>query len=176
MAILIFVIRLIEILVPPALSRLLSNEIEAWMPHLTSRLLERAVSRLPKQYQERYREEWASHLNENPGSLGKLWAAIGFIRASRRILAANKPISSYQIVIHKDNQRQIGRLTSWHVIEMMRRLPNHERRMLYMLDVEEKDKDRVRQALGVPEDYLLILLDRAKEMFGEICESYEEEL
>jgi DNA-directed RNA polymerase specialized sigma24 family protein len=175
MAVLIAIGGLLRTLFLAVLSRLFADEARAWMPHLVSHLLKRAVSQLPEHHRKRYDEEWASHLNENPGDLSKLWAAIGFVRASQRIWAANRRPGSYQIVIHKESQRQIGWLTSWQVMEMMKRLPNHERRMLCMLDVEEKDKDRVRQALGVPEDYLRILLDRAKEMFGEAYEGYAEE-
>jgi hypothetical protein len=62
--------------------RLLCGELQDWMPTVTRRIVDRAVARLPKEERERYREEWYAHLDECPGKLGKLYHAVGCLRAS----------------------------------------------------------------------------------------------
>lgn len=64
---------------------LLSNEISAWLPVFSKRLLARAVRRLPKELQARYAEEWEAHLLEIPGELSKIMHLVGLQYVGRRI-------------------------------------------------------------------------------------------
>ncbi len=61
------------------LGKLIGTEIEAWVPVIARRLIERAILQLPAPQQERFREEWFSHLEECPGNLGKLTHSIGCV-------------------------------------------------------------------------------------------------
>jgi hypothetical protein len=71
------------------LSKLFADEFKAWSPRLVSALVRSAVSRLPRQEQERYQEEWLSHLEEVPGEVSKLVSALSFQIASLRIERAS---------------------------------------------------------------------------------------
>ncbi|MDR3529868.1 MAG: hypothetical protein P4L90_04805 [Rhodopila sp.] len=62
--------------------RLLADELKAWMPHLTNRLIRHAVGKLPADQRERLFEEWSSDVDERPGDLSKLWTAADCIRGS----------------------------------------------------------------------------------------------
>jgi hypothetical protein len=73
--------------VAAALSRVLSDECKAWMPSLAKWLIRRAVAWLPEDQRERYAEEWLSHINEIPGDISKIVAAMGFIWAAKRMPA-----------------------------------------------------------------------------------------
>jgi len=66
------------------LSKLFAEEIGAWLPWISDQLTQLAVKRLPEVHQERYLEEWRSHLNEVPGKIGKLAVAVGFVRVAFR--------------------------------------------------------------------------------------------
>ncbi len=70
-------------------SKVAADEVKAWTPWIASRLTTFAVRRLPEHCRDRYREEWASHLEDIPGNVGKLWVAIGFYTAARKIAAAD---------------------------------------------------------------------------------------
>ncbi|SMH49152.1 sugar transferase [Mesorhizobium australicum] len=72
-------------------SRVLADDAKAWLPLLTSRLVERAASRLPVNSRDRYREEWSSHVNDTPGDFSKFVVALGLIRGASKI-AASDPI------------------------------------------------------------------------------------
>lgn len=76
-------------LIATFLSRLLADEFKAWNPHIVQHLIQYAVSRLPEGQRSRYEEEWASHINEIPGEIGKLFTATGFLFATRRMLATD---------------------------------------------------------------------------------------
>jgi len=60
-------------LLAACLPRLLTDEFKAWVPWLVEKMISRAVNRAPPHYRQRLAEEWRSHANETPGSLGKLW-------------------------------------------------------------------------------------------------------
>jgi len=68
-----------------AASRLVVDDFKAWLPRIRYGFINRAVLALPAAQQERYREEWQSHLNEIPGEIGKLFVCLGFLSASRRM-------------------------------------------------------------------------------------------
>ena len=55
----------------PATARLVADDAKEWLSWITSRLIERAVSRLPESERERYEQEWWGHVNEWPGQLGQ---------------------------------------------------------------------------------------------------------
>jgi hypothetical protein len=67
-------------------SKVIDEDIRAWIPWLTNRLIVYAVAQLPPDQCERYEEEWRAHLNEVPGTIGKVIVAIGFLHASRVLL------------------------------------------------------------------------------------------
>lgn len=55
-----------------ACSRVLADEFKSWSPWLIDRLINQAASKLPKEMQERYHEEWHSYINDIPGEVGKI--------------------------------------------------------------------------------------------------------
>jgi len=69
----------------PLLVRIFGDEIKAWMPCLAARLIQIAVQNLPPSERDRFSEEWASHVNEVPGEVKKLWDAAGFVFAAHQI-------------------------------------------------------------------------------------------
>jgi hypothetical protein len=79
---------LMTILVPVA-ARLITDDIKEWLPWLKNHLIERAVRRLPESERERYAEEWRSHVNETPGDLSRIVAALGFGFAAKSITNTN---------------------------------------------------------------------------------------
>jgi hypothetical protein len=66
-------------------SRQLVDEFKAWTPWMISSLVAFAVRRLPKDRQERYCEEWQSHVAEIPGEVGKIFTALSFSIAAFRM-------------------------------------------------------------------------------------------
>jgi MraZ protein len=68
--------------VTSAIARLLADEFKAWNPKLTGVIVRLAALILPKQERARYSEEWSAHVNDTPGEVGKLCAAIGCVWAS----------------------------------------------------------------------------------------------
>lgn len=75
------------------LGALARSEIEAWAPALAARLIRLAVSLSPPEIADRLSEEWCAHVNEVPGFLGKIIAAVGFIRAARALPGAGGQLS-----------------------------------------------------------------------------------
>jgi hypothetical protein len=59
----------------------LADEFKAWVPWLTRNLIQFAACILPETERARRIEEWASHLEEVPGEIGKIVVALGFVRA-----------------------------------------------------------------------------------------------
>jgi hypothetical protein len=96
----------IGVIMVAVISQVLADDFKAWNPWLCQRLIGLAVRRLPDELQERYREEWSSHVAEIPGVLGKLldslrfsWAA-GGIRSSwskekRAVFVAREQSTSF---------------------------------------------------------------------------------
>jgi hypothetical protein len=68
-----------------AVSRLLAEEIGAWAPWVTRRIITLAVAWLPESRRARFDEEWQSYVDEVPGVLGKLIAALGFLLAALKV-------------------------------------------------------------------------------------------
>jgi hypothetical protein len=61
---------------------LLASETEAWTRWLTERIIAVAVKRAPLRYRDRLWEEWRGHVNDTPGTLVKLFVALGMLRAA----------------------------------------------------------------------------------------------
>jgi hypothetical protein len=78
---------ILVMVVAPAVSRQLSDEMKAWAPWLIQRLVQRALHRLPVDDRERYAEEWPAQVAEIPGDIGKL--AFAFSLACRRARGAS---------------------------------------------------------------------------------------
>jgi len=75
-------------IVAPAVSRQLSDELKAWMPWLVRCLTERAVRQLTVGERDRFAEEWPARVGEVPGEVGKLVFAAWLAR--RRIRSPAK--------------------------------------------------------------------------------------
>jgi Bacterial sugar transferase len=71
-----------------ALSRQLTDEFEAWTQWIIKHLVNRAVRTLAEEERSRFEEEWLAHLNELPGKVDKIAAALGFLSNARRISSA----------------------------------------------------------------------------------------
>jgi hypothetical protein len=82
MGTLLAVLVIIQTVLTSVFSQQMAEEFKAWTPWLTRRLIDRSVLKLPAELQERYREEWSSHVQEVPGEVGKLFVAAGFLRAA----------------------------------------------------------------------------------------------
>jgi hypothetical protein len=59
-----------------------ASELKEWTPWLVKRLIDFGARRQPEDRQERAREEWASWVNETPGTIGKYWVAFSFVRSA----------------------------------------------------------------------------------------------
>src|SRR6266481_4155921 len=78
------------------LGKLFADELRAWLPWLQERAIQAALRKLSSGQQERYNEEWRSHLNDVPGEIAKTWVAIGFLNAARGI-SSHRKFDSYRI-------------------------------------------------------------------------------
>lgn len=79
------VMTFIMMLVVAICAAIFRSEFEAWMPWLAERLRRLALRPLQGNLRDRLDEEWASHLAETPGFVGKVLTALGFNWASRQI-------------------------------------------------------------------------------------------
>lgn len=70
-----------------ALRRLASEELAAWSPFIVRRLMAFAVARLPVNQRARFDEEWQAHINEVPGTVGKILEAANYWRAAHKMAA-----------------------------------------------------------------------------------------
>jgi len=78
-----------------AISRIVADDIREWASWATERLIRRALRKLPARFQQRYDEEWRSHLDEVPGTTAKLFVAFGYVRAANAICALTKRHGSW---------------------------------------------------------------------------------
>jgi hypothetical protein len=67
------------------LNRLSGGALRTWIPWFTQRLLDLAIKRLPEDQRERFAEEWASHINDMPGDVGKIAFASGCVSAAHEM-------------------------------------------------------------------------------------------
>jgi Bacterial sugar transferase len=66
----------------------LKDEFEAWTQWIINHLVNRAVRGFAQEERSRFEEEWLAHLNELPGKVDKIIAALGFLSNARRISSA----------------------------------------------------------------------------------------
>lgn len=64
---------------------LLASEIYDYCGIASARIIERAVALLPKDDQQRYREEWSSHSEDCAGQLSRLVHALGCLACARSL-------------------------------------------------------------------------------------------
>ena len=72
-------------IIGPFISRQAQSEFQDWTPKVVIWLIEHAVHRLPESKRERFHEEWAAHLGDTPGEVGKWVVAVGCLLAARRM-------------------------------------------------------------------------------------------
>ncbi|HTV07078.1 MAG TPA: hypothetical protein VME86_17040 [Acidobacteriaceae bacterium] len=75
------------------LGKLAADEIKAWLPILSQKILHFAVLRLPEEQRKRYVEEWEAHLMEIPGDLSKVAYSVDQVRAALRMAAIHQACS-----------------------------------------------------------------------------------
>jgi hypothetical protein len=63
-------------------SKIVADEIKAWCPTITARIVRSAAQRLFPDQRERYVEEWTSDLAQVPGSVSKVLFALDLHRAA----------------------------------------------------------------------------------------------
>ena len=73
------------IIIATVTARVVGDDVKEWLPWITRRLVELAVSRLPEQERDRFEEEWWAHIDDLPGNLAKVHAACGYLSASKAI-------------------------------------------------------------------------------------------
>jgi hypothetical protein len=115
---LLAVFGLIRGILAAAFTAQVADEIKAWIPWLTKRLVERSVSRLPASLKDRYKEEWSRHVEDTPGHLGKFFTALYLFRAS--------------VTMRSEFHRfKIGQLKRWVeiIVELQQQLVVHKGRL-----------------------------------------------
>jgi len=75
------------------LGKLAGDEIKAWLPTLTRRTLDLAISRLPEGERKRYLEEWQAHLMEIPGEFSRFIYSVDQVRAALAMAAIQRGAS-----------------------------------------------------------------------------------
>jgi hypothetical protein len=96
-------------IVAAASSKVLADEFKAWSPRMTKRLIALAIRSLPEEQCERYSEEWLSYVEEIPGELGKLFAAVGLLWAGIKLRSVLRRGSRTAMVAKKNefNRRSL---------------------------------------------------------------------
>lgn len=84
-SILVAAFGLVATILVATLSRLLAEDLKAWVPRLTGHAIERAIRKLPADQRDRLAEQWAADVADIPGDLSKLAFAFDLTRASTRI-------------------------------------------------------------------------------------------
>jgi hypothetical protein len=69
------------------LVKVLADDVKAWLPWIKDRIVDRAVANLPACERDRYAEEWRSYVEQWPGEISRVIAAIGLIGAAKSIRA-----------------------------------------------------------------------------------------
>jgi hypothetical protein len=92
----LYILGFVAAILIPIMVKLLSDETKAWLPWITTRLVARAIRKLPESERQRYDEEWRGHLNCIPGDLGKLFFALGLGAAATSIRAVANGEPSYR--------------------------------------------------------------------------------
>jgi hypothetical protein len=91
----------ILMIIEEILVKLAVDEIKAWLPILSHKLLNFAISRLPEEERKRYVEEWGAHLMDIPGDLSRLVYSADQVRAALKMgwiyRAGSTPSTMYKI-------------------------------------------------------------------------------
>jgi len=66
-------------------ARILADELKAWRPWLTGKLIAFAARWVPDDQRDRYEEEWSAYVEETPGGVGRVFAALGLLWAATQI-------------------------------------------------------------------------------------------
>ena len=82
MGILIAIGGIIGAVITAILLGLIKDEVKDWLPSLISFVLKTAVRRLPEEKRDRYREEWAAHVESYAGRLTQLLQSLLCLSAS----------------------------------------------------------------------------------------------
>jgi hypothetical protein len=88
MAALMIVLLFVLAVIAAVITSICVDESKAWLAWLVNFVIERAARRLPEASRERYAEEWHSHVDEVPGTIGKLVTALSLLRADRKMSLA----------------------------------------------------------------------------------------
>jgi hypothetical protein len=80
-----------------ATGKLVADDFRAWAPRLTEWLVAHAVARLPEDQRDRYGEEWRSHVNDIPGDLSKIFWAVRYMSAARKVLPEITSLNELQL-------------------------------------------------------------------------------
>lgn len=111
-----------------AISRLIAEDVMAWAPSLTERLIDRAVRRLPGSQRQRFSEEWRCYINDTPGELTKFMVALSFQRASWRMEqnfdlgVARSDVDAVENIVRSSNKT---------FYRQMAMLPQYRRQAMY---------------------------------------------
>jgi len=76
-------------------AKVAADEVKAWLPLFSQKLLSLAVARLPEEEQDRFQEEWAADLLEYPGECVRVVRALGLLFAAWKI----REVDEYNITI-----------------------------------------------------------------------------
>ena len=68
--------------------KLLTSEIQDWLPVIARKIISFAAQRLPSCDQQRHFEQWLADNNDYPGKLGKIWHAVGCLFAANALTRA----------------------------------------------------------------------------------------
>jgi len=112
-----------------AFSRLLAEEIGDWSSWAIRRLIRTAVAWLPDNQRERFSEEWQSHVHEEPGRIGKLCSAVGFLTAAYEMAQTdehNQIVEGWQQALAELVDCDSKTLEMTNEIEVTRDLPSRE--------------------------------------------------
>jgi hypothetical protein len=95
-------------------SSLVADEFKAWLPWITERVIRRAVRSLPAEQQQRYSEEWGSHLDQVPGAFAKLCVAFDLLWAGWKMSRISTGQASQ--LPEKLKSAKPGRIASLHIV------------------------------------------------------------
>jgi len=100
-------------------SKLVADEVKAWLPAICHRLISIAVLRLPKKERVRFSEEWRADLAAYPGELTRLIRAAGFIWAASRIHTRKYTSINLLWVVQTTNLVLIAQITIERVLVLL---------------------------------------------------------
>jgi len=100
-------------------SKLVADEVKAWLPTICNRLISIAALRLPEKERARYGEEWRADVAAYPGELTRLIRAAGFILAASRIHTKKYTFINLLWVVQKTNLVLITQITIERILVLL---------------------------------------------------------